>query len=56
MIAEEEEAYIPMFLVELILEIHALLFEPTAEEFQVKVHLVLKRFPFFKNGKKCNYS
>ncbi|XP_070598423.1 dynein axonemal heavy chain 6 isoform X2 [Erythrolamprus reginae] len=43
-IAEEEEAAIPMFLVELILEIHALLFEPTVEEFQDAMADIVSQF------------
>ncbi|XP_061490002.1 dynein axonemal heavy chain 6 isoform X2 [Rhineura floridana] len=31
---EEDESFVPMFLAELILEIHALLFEPSVDEFQ----------------------
>ncbi|KAK9408021.1 dynein heavy chain 6 axonemal [Crotalus adamanteus] len=43
-IVEEEEASIPMFLVELILEIHALLFEPTMEEFQDTMAEIVSQF------------
>ncbi|KAG8130386.1 hypothetical protein E2320_017073 [Naja naja] len=43
-IAEEDEASIPMFLVELILEIHALLFEPTVEEFQDAMADIVSQF------------
>uniref|UniRef100_A0A670YGW1 Uncharacterized protein n=1 Tax=Pseudonaja textilis TaxID=8673 RepID=A0A670YGW1_PSETE len=43
-IAEEEETSIPMFLVELILEIHALLFEPTVEEFQDAMADIVSQF------------
>ncbi|KAM6471116.1 dynein axonemal heavy chain 6 [Liasis olivaceus] len=43
-IAEEDETSIPMFLAELILEIHALLFEPTMEEFQDTMAEIVSQF------------
>ncbi|XP_063150960.1 dynein axonemal heavy chain 6 [Candoia aspera] len=41
---EEDETSIPMFLVELILEIHALLFEPTMDEFQDTMAEIVSQF------------
>ncbi|XP_062985188.1 dynein axonemal heavy chain 6 [Elgaria multicarinata webbii] len=41
---EEEESFVPMFLAELILEIHALLFEPSLDEFQDGVAEIVTQF------------
>ncbi|XP_053147968.1 dynein axonemal heavy chain 6 isoform X2 [Hemicordylus capensis] len=41
---EEDEASIPMFLLELILEIHALLFEPSLDEFQDSMAEIVTQF------------
>ncbi|KAF7239994.1 Dynein heavy chain 6, axonemal, partial [Varanus komodoensis] len=42
--AEEEESFLPMFLAELILEIHALLFEPSLDEFQDGMSEIVTHF------------
>ncbi|CAM5115591.1 unnamed protein product [Eretmochelys imbricata] len=41
---DEEESFLPMFLTELILEIHALLFAPSLDDFQERIADIINQF------------